>query len=259
MKVVVESEMTDGDLVAPDTLINGDCLSVMKKIPSGTVDMVFTSPPYNLANSSGGGIKGAGNKGKWAGATLGNGYTDHSDAMPYDEYALWQKEVLLECWRTLSDTGAIYYNHKPRVQNGLLQTPLDLNPNLPVRQIVIWERAGGINFSPSFYLPCHEWIVIFAKPDFRLKSKGASGIKDAWKVNQERNNDHPAPFPVALPQMAIESTNCKVILDPFMGSGLTGIACQRTGRQFIGIEKSPKYFEQSVRRILSAIDTISLL
>ena len=91
--------------------------------------------------------------------------------------------------------------------------------------------------------------MIFAKPDFRLKSKGASGIKDVWKINQEKNNPHPAHFPVALPQMAIESTNCKTILDPFMGSGSTGIACINTNRNFIGIEKDEKYYELAKKRI----------
>lgn len=230
----------------------GDCLELMKTLPSGVVDMVFTSPPYNLGVSSGGGFPKGQQKGKWSGGELSSGYETHSDDMPYDKYVLWQKEVLIECWRLLSDTGAIYYNHKPRVQNGLLQTPLDLNPNLPIRQIVIWERAGGINFSPSFYLPTHEWIVIFAKPNFRLKSKGASGIKDIWKVNQERNNAHPAPFPVDLPKMAIESTNCKTIFDPFMGSGTTGVAAIELGRNFIGTELSPEYFAIAKQRIEEA-------
>jgi modification methylase len=233
-------------------LLHGDCLELMATMPDGSVDLVVTSPPYNLGISSGGGLKGATKSGKWKSASLANGYSGYDDAMPYFEYVAWQKQVLTECWRLLSDTGAIYYNHKPRVQNGLLQTPLDLNPNLPVRQIVIWERAGGINFSPSFYLPTHEWIVIFAKPKFRLKSKGASGIKDVWKINQEKTNPHPAPFPVALPQMAIESTNCQVILDPFMGSGTTGVACVNTGRNFIGIEKDASYFEIACKRIEQA-------
>lgn len=230
----------------------GDCLELMKTLPRGCVDMVFTSPPYNLGVSSGGGLKGATKSGKWKNAELAKGYETYSDDMPYADYVEWQKKVLTECWSLLSNTGAIYYNHKPRVQNGLLQTPLDLNPNLPVRQIVIWERAGGINFSPSFYLPTHEWIVIFAKPEFRLKSKGASGIKDIWKVNQERNNPHPAPFPVDLPKMAIESTNCQTIFDPFMGSGTTGVAAMELGRNFIGTELSPEYFAIAQQRIAQA-------
>ena len=230
-------------------LLQGDCLERMKEIPEGSIDMVFTSPPYNLGISSGGGIRGGTKSGKWKNASLAKGYLSHTDAMPYKEYVDWQRDVLSCCWRLLSCNGAIYYNHKPRVQNGLLQTPLDLNPGLPIRQIVIWKRFGGINFSPSFYLPTHEWVVIFAKPGFRLKSKGASGIKDVWEVGQERRNNHPAPFPVELPKMAIESTNCQTILDPFMGSGTTGVACKLLDRDFIGIELDEQYFEIAKKRI----------
>ena len=233
-------------------LYQGDCLEVMKNIPEGSVDMVFTSPPYNLGISSGGGFPKGKSKGKWSGGDLSNGYTSHSDNMPYEEYVQWQKSILLECWRTLSDTGAIYYNHKPRVQSGILQTPLELNPGLPLRQIIIWERNGGINFSPSFYLPTHEWILIFAKPAFRLRDKKASGAKDIWKVGQERGNPHPAPFPVELPKIAIETTNAKVILDPFMGSGTTGVAAKNLNRDFIGIEMDEGYFKIASSRIADA-------
>ena len=233
-------------------LYQGDCLEVMKTIPEGSVDMVFTSPPYNLGVSSGGGFPKGKSKGKWSGGDLSSGYTSHSDDMPYEEYVQWQKSVLLECWRTLSDTGAIYYNHKPRVQSGILQTPLELNPGLPLRQIIIWERNGGINFSPSFYLPTHEWILIFAKPAFRLRDKKASGAKDIWKVGQERGSPHPAPFPVELPKIAIETTNAKVILDPFMGSGTTGVAAKNLNRNFIGIEMDEGYFKIAKERIEKA-------
>jgi hypothetical protein len=101
--------------------------------------------------------------------------------------------------------------------------------------------------------PSHEWIVIFAKPDFKLKSKGASGIKDVWEVPQEMKNKHPAPFPLKLPQMAIESTSAKVICDPFMGSGTTGCAAVLEGRDFIGIELDPGYHAMAKERIDATI------
>lgn len=157
----------------------------------------------------------------------------------------------------LRDDGAIYYNHKPRVQNGVLQTPLDLNPGLPVRQIVIWDRRSGFNFNQSFYLPTHEWVVIFAKPGFRLRSKGASGLKDVWSVPHERENEHPAPFPVDLAQKAIETTSARVILDPFMGSGSTGVAALQSGREFIGIELDPGYCEKARARMGIGGDTLA--
>lgn len=236
-------------------LHRGDCLEVMKTLPDQSIDLIFTSPPYNLGTTSGGGFPKQ--KGKWQSAALVNGYTSHTDDMPHADYVAWQRAVLTECWRLLSPKGAIYYNHKPRVQNGLLVTPLELNPGLPLRQIVIWKRHGGINFSPSFYLPTHEWIMILAKPDFRLRDKRASGAKDIWEIAQERNNKHPAPFPVELPAIALETTSAKVILDPFMGSGTTGMACLRHDRRFIGIELDQGYFDMSVERITQGLESRS--
>jgi modification methylase len=206
--------------------------------------------------STGGGLKGAGDNSKWSRCALANGYDGHNDAMPLDKYIAWQQEVLLECWRLLSDHGAIFYNHKPRVQAGRLWTPLALNPNLPLRQIVVWKRAGGINFSTSFYLPTYEWIMIFAKPKFRLRDQAASGVKDVWEIPQERGSPHPAPFPVALPRMAIETTTAETVLDPFMGSGSAGVAAIECGRHFVGIEKSPVYFEMARERIQRATDSL---
>ncbi len=233
---------------------NGDCLEVLRQsIPDGAIDLVFTSPPYNLGTTSGGGFP-KGKSGKWSGGELANGYNGtHDDAMPHDQYVQWQRAVLLALWGKLSENGAIYYNHKPRVQNGQLQMPLELNPGLPLRQIVIWERNGGINFSPSFYLPTHEWIMIFAKPGFRLRDKAASGAKDIWKVGQERGNPHPAPFPVELVDIALQTTTARTVLDPFMGSGTVGVSCAKNGRDFYGIELNSEYFNLANKRILDSV------
>ena len=215
----------------------------------GRFDLIFTSPPYNLAVSTGGGIKGALGNGRWAQADLGDGYDEHDDALPPAEYVAWQQAFLTAAWEHLSDDGAIYYNHKPRVQAGVLQTPFDLNPGLPVRQVVIWARAGGFNFSPTFYVPTHEWIVIFAKPAFRLKSKEASGVGDVWYVPQTATSYHPAPFPLSLPARAIESTGPAAVLDPYMGSGTTLVAAKNAGVKAVGIEKSERYCEVAVKRL----------
>lgn len=237
----------DGQVV----LYHGDCLDVLPTLP--VVDLMFTSPPYNLGVTSGGGFgHGTNWKGKWKAAALedglSNGYTSHDDAMPLEEYEEWQRTVLTACWARLSNRGAIFYNHKPRVQYGTLWTPFRVNPNLPVRQVIVWARAGGINFAPTHYCPTHEWIMVFAKPDFRLKSKGASGVGDVWRVHQEPS-DHPAPFPVGLPAMAIETTGPSLVLDPFAGSGTTLRAAKDAGVRAIGIEVSERYCEMAVRRL----------
>lgn len=101
-------------------IILGDCLDVMKQIPDGSIDLVITSPPYNLKNSTGNGMK-DGRGGKWSNAALINGYDNYDDNMPYDEYVVWQRNCLAEMLRIIPDHGAIFYNHKWRVQAGLLQ------------------------------------------------------------------------------------------------------------------------------------------
>jgi site-specific DNA-methyltransferase (adenine-specific) len=254
-------------------LWHGDCREVLPVLADATADMVFTSPPYNLGNTTGGGfpgkklghydaaagMKARGGLGKWSGGKLADGYEDYNDAMPMDDYIAWQKDTLRQCWRLLTENGAIYYNHKPRVLDGVALLPLAYNPDLPLRQIVIWARAGGVNFSPVAYLPTHEWVMILARSGFRLRDKSASGAGDVWYVPQEANTEHPAPFPLALPMRAIESTSCATVLDPFMGSATTGAACVALGRRFIGIERSARFFDMACRRIENAMAQGTLL
>ncbi len=233
------------------TIYHGDCLDVLPTITG--IDMVFTSPPYNLGVSSGGGLKGAAKSGKWTGASLANGYNNHSDDMVLVDYEAWQRSVLVALWATLSPVGAIFYNHKPRVQNGELWTPLDIQPGLPVRQIITWARSGGINFAPTHFLPTYEWIVVYARDEWRLKSKGASGVGDLWRVHQESGSEHPTPFPLQLPTIAIEATTARTVLDPFMGSGTTLRAAKDLGRKAIGIELSERYCEIAVKRLAQEV------
>jgi len=221
-------------------LIQGDCLEVMQGIPSGSIDLVFTSPPYNLKNSSGNGMK-DGRGGKWSNAALLNGYNGYDDNMPHDKYVEWQRACLTEMMRTLKDDGAIFYNHKWRVQKGLLQDRQDIVEGFPVRQIIIWQRKGGFNFNAGYFLPTYEVIYVIAKPKFKL-AKGANKHGDVWLIGQERNNEHPAPFPVELAERVVSSTNANVVLDPFMGSGTAGVACKKLNRDFIGIELDKEYF-----------------
>jgi DNA modification methylase len=70
----------------------------------------------------------------------------------------------------------------------------------------------------------------------------------------EKDPRHPAPFPIELPRRILASVEGKVILDPFMGSGTTGVACMETGRKFLGIEKEESYFRIAVNRLREIID-----
>lgn len=227
--------------------ICGDAINVLKKIPDSSIDLVVTSPPYNLKNSTGNGMK-DGRGGKWTNAALMNGYANYNDCMPHDEYTDWQRSCLTEMLRVIKEDGAIFYNHKWRVQAGLLQDRQDIVSGFPVRQIIIWRRKGGINFNPGYFLPTYEVIYLIAKPNFKLAPK-ASSYGDIWEFMQDRNNPHPAPFPVDLIERIMSSTNAKIVLDPFMGSGTTAVAAKRLKRDFIGIDISQDYCEMARRRL----------
>ena len=225
----------------------GDCVDLMGKMPVGSIDVVVTSPPYNIKNSTGNGLKN-GSGGKWPQAGLLKGYAAHDDAMPHDQYVAGQRKCLKAMMRILREDGAIFYNHKWRIQSGLLQDRNDIVDGFPVRQIIIWQRSGGINFNPGYFLPTYEVIYLIAKQNFRLAPK-ANAQGDVWHIPQEANNPHPAPFPVELAQRCIESTTGRVILDPFMGSGTTGIAAEAARRQWIGIDISEEYCKVARDRI----------
>src|SRR4051795_5252778 len=192
-----------------DKIICGDVVEVLKQIPDDAADVVITSSPYNLKNSTGNGMK-DGRGGKWANAALQKGYSHHHDCMPHDEYVAWQRACLNEMMRIIPDHGAIFYNHKWRVQGGLLQDRQDIVSGFPVRQIIIWKRAGSLNFNPGYFVPTYEVIYLIAKPKFKLAPK-ANAVGDVWEFTQEMKNTHPAAFPIKL-------------IDPFIGSGTTAVS-----------------------------------
>lgn len=241
----------ENQLIYPEDIINkiicGDCISIMKQIPDGNVDLIVTSPPYNLKNSTGNGMK-DGRGGKWANAALVKGYSNYDDCLPHDEYVEWQRACLQEMMRLIPDTGAIFYNHKWRVQNGLLQDRQDIVAGFPVRQIIIWRRKGGINFNAGYFLPTYEVVYLIAKSKFKLAPKSNS-YGDVWEFTQENNNPHPAPFPEALVERCISSTTAQIILDPFVGSGTTAVVAKKLNRKFIGIDISPEYCDMARSRI----------
>ena len=127
-------------MIYPNDFINkiicGDNLEVMQHIPDQSIDVVVTSPPYNLH------IRKTFNntqnwKGKWNFSKLqSSGYDQYNDYMPEDKYIAGQRKILQECLRVLKDDGCIFYNHKWRVQNGLYQQRNEIMEGMPLRQII---------------------------------------------------------------------------------------------------------------------------
>ena len=219
-----------------DRIHHGDCLKVMGQMPDGCVDLVVTSPPYNMRAGTGNGKNG------WC------GYDGHADNMPYSKYVRWQRDCLREMMRLIPETGAIFYNHCHRVQNGLLQSHLDILAGLPLRQVIIWHRSGGVNHNPGYFLPEHEVIYLIAKPGFQLTDRSAGTV---WRIHQGHASWIPEipTFPEELPRRAIRATSAQVILDPFVGSGTTAVAAKAEGRHYIGIEQSARYCDVARTRL----------
>jgi hypothetical protein len=182
------------------TIYHGRAEEVLPQLGTETVGLVVTSPPYNLGDMEGGL------------ANLAGGYESYADQLPHGDYVRWQRDILTECWRVITNEGAIFYNHKPRIRDGILWTPLELNPGLPLRQIIIWARTIGVNWSETFFMPMHEWVMLFAKPGFRF-SKSVSHHGDVWRMPPEPDRSHPAPFPGGLPS-ASRSKNATVRSPP---------------------------------------------
>lgn len=237
----------------------GDCRDILPTLPD--VDAVITSPPYNMGGSPwphlGNWKQGdsAGGKSKWrngSDAASGVQYGAHQDNMPWPDYVAWQREIIARLWALTEPNGCIFYNHKPRVIGARLWLPTELLPDDAIlRQNIVWARPGGMNFNPTAFVPTHEWVMLLAHPPFRLRNRAVSGLGDVWQIAPDKN-DHPAPFPLALPKRALEGIDAQTILDPFMGSGTTGVAALQMGRSFIGIERDPKYFEMARARIAAA-------
>ena len=217
------------------TIYHADCRDVLPTLSN--VDLVVTSPPYNLGDMAGGL------------ANLSGGYRSYDDQRTdYDE---WQTAILTDLWTATSPDGAIFYNHKPIVRDRQVSLPTRLiPPAATLRQIIIWNRGIGVNWSPSHFLPVHEWVLLIAHDTFRLASKTESHVSDVWTFPPDlTNSEHPAPFPMGLPLRAIAATTASTILDPFMGTGTTLRAAKDLGRHAIGIEIDERYCEMAVQRL----------
>ena len=216
---------------------HGDGLDLLAQLPDECVDLVVTSPPYNLR--SGGRCRG------WP------GYDGYGDDRPHDEYVAWQQECLREMYRVIKPTGAIFYNHAPRIHKGVQWRHEDILEPFDVRQTVIWHRAGGVNHNPQYLSPSYEYIYVMAKPGFQVAADWTMG--DVWKMQQEKRRWIPEvpAFPVQLPQNAIRATGAKIVLDCFMGSGTTAVAAVLEGADYIGIEQSARYCAVARERVAS--------
>lgn len=228
-------------------IICGDALTILKSLPDEIVDVGVTSPPYNKGE----------NKRGWLVTNVK--YSGASDKLPEDLYQQNQIAVLDEVFRITKPGGSFFYNHKIRWERGWLLHPMDWlrKTKWIIRQEIIWDRMIAANIRGWRFWQVEERIYWLYKPKGNniigdeLKPKHAL-LTSIWRFPPERDNPHPAPFPIELPARVIFSIldgNKGVVLDPYCGSGTTLVAAKILGCDYIGIEISKEYIKYAEDRL----------
>ncbi|MBP7410318.1 MAG: site-specific DNA-methyltransferase [Methanoculleus sp.] len=258
-----------------------DCIEGMQRLPAGSVDIIVTSPPYNI----------------------GKAYNSYDDQKPRDDYLDWMERVASGAARVLADDGSFFLNigGKPRDPWIPFDVVQRFRPHFTLQNVIHWVKsiaiakedagnyeniAGDVavgHYQPvnsSRYLSqCHEHIFHFTKEGDVALEKLGIGVPyqdksniGRWKAAErdlrDRGNTwfipyrtvrssrpHPTSFPEKLPEMCIRLHGCRpgiLVLDPFMGIGSTALAAIALGADYIGFEIDPAYRDIAEARIAEA-------
>lgn len=221
-------------------LHNQDCLSWMKTQPDNSINTIVFSPPYNLTGFRGLKLK---RKGIWN--TDGITYASFNDDLPEEDYQQQQVEVINECLRLLKPDGSIFYNHKIRVWGRKASHPMSwiLKSNAILHQEIIWDRKNTPAMDCRMLFPVDERIYWLCKDKPKVRKDNATQKKTIWTISPEKNNDHPAPYPVelAIACLTLVSDPGDIVYDPYAGSGTTLVAAKQLGLDSIGTELDAGY------------------
>lgn len=246
-----------------NTIFNGDCAKLLASLPSNSVDLVVSSPPYNLGK-------------------------EYESKVALAHYLESQTEILAECARVLKPSGSIFWQVGAYSNAGTL-IPLDIrffpileDLGLYPRNRIIWIRQHGLHASRKFSSR-HETVLWFTKSmdhkfnldDVRVPQKWQNkksykgdnkgeltcnpegkNPADVWlfrnvKHNHEEQTVHPCQFPEDMIARIVLATTDPgdVVLDPYMGTGTVAVVAQEHGRNFLGAETDAGYLEVADRRL----------
>lgn len=242
-----------------------DCLEAMRAMKEGSVDLVLTSPPYNMTSRAGGY------------ADTGR-YDVYSDWKSEDEYVNWTLDLFAAFDRVLKKDSVVVYNFSYSIENPALPyrlvAELQSRSAFALADTVIWKKASGLPFPANLRRLSRIWefIWIFARKSeidtFRVHKKVSSVSEKTgqtyWKVHynlvEARNNDEPTPklnqatysSELVLKLLDIYAADGYAVFDPFNGTGTTGLACKMSplkNLSYIGTEISEPQVRHSVERI----------
>lgn len=236
-------------------IINGDVLTV-SEIASKTIDLIVTSPPYNVD------IK----------------YNNHDDSVPYEEYLDFSEGWLTRCFEWLKNDGRFCLNIPlDKSKGGQQSVGADLTViakkiGFKYHSTIVWNEGNisrrtawgsWLSASAPYVIAPVELIVILYKENWKKKSGSRKSditkeeflewTNGLWAFSGESKKKigHPTPFPVELPRRCIKLFSFieDTVLDPFMGSGSSLIAAYLNNRRAIGIEIDKDYCELAKQRL----------
>lgn len=220
-------------------LLCGDCLELMKRIPDKSVDLVTIDPPYEFAQHGGGGAFGS-RKREYHNELEADTLTKGFDTAVLDELVRVMRKVNIYIWC-----------NKEQIKQ-YLEYFEGCNMDL-----LTWHKTNPVPTCNNKYLSDTEYLLFFREKG--VKVYGSYQTKRKFYVTQTNKKDkdkykHPTVKPVEIMENIItnSSQEGETVLDCFMGSGTTGVACVNTNRRFIGMEKEEKYFEIAKQRIEEA-------
>lgn len=248
-----------------DTVVLGDCEQALLDLPTGSVDLIFTSPPYY------------------------NARPEYEDYFSYEEYLLKMRRVVHNCRGVLAEGRFFVINVSPVLvrrasrnhSSTRLAVPFDLHrifteEGYDFVDDIIWEKPEGAGWatgrgrrfaadrSPLQYkpVPVTEYVLVYRKHTDKLidwnirnhpdqaaveesKVRGDYDVTNIWRIPPAHSQVHPAVFPLELAEKVVRYYSFKgdVVLDPFAGIGTTGKAAALLGRRFVLIENEPKYVQ----------------
>ncbi len=222
------------------TLWHGDCLELMKNIPDKSIDLVVTDCPYKVVQGGRVGSKTP------KGGIFGSCHEDFKRGTVFKENNLVFEQWLPSVYRVLKDKHHCYIMINGRNLCDLQTKAIEVG--FTYQNILVWDKG---NKTPNrYYMQQLEFILMLTKNGSRdIVNMGTSNLLSIKNIIG--NKAHPTEKPILLMEILIKNSSGELdkVLDPFMGSGTTGLACQALNRSFVGIEKDDKYFEIAKNRI----------
>ena len=226
-----------------NNLYTAEALSFMKEMNDNSVDIIVTSPPYNLMGQYS--CKSQMNR-SFTSKRLEDWYDDKMDEK---EYQQWQKECVREMVRICK--GSVFYVHQVRYAWGRKNEfyhPIHWLNEFVIWSEIIWNRGNGISAAKRPTM-ADQRIYMIGKPKVWNKPNCTS----VWDIPSVRNSNHVCPFPDELVERCLNmcSNEGDIVFDPFVGIGTTARVAKKMNRKYIGVDINENYINEAKTKLLT--------